>query len=138
MKWHSPAIIALFAFLFTVVSITPGIGLSNDRVVVVKVVLNFFDYLRDGDTPRILNSLTDPILTRRRDLLERNPNYPELLRQAYRDLETVKIGEIHSVNKDTVDVEVSLVTSNDSVQKKRFRLRKKDGLWKISEEIGFL
>ena len=103
----------------------------------IEVVMqDYLEYLRSGDTEGILSLLTDPLLSERRKLLERNSAYSEFLRDTYRgaDMLIRGIKEI-GTNKRAVDVEISFGDQGAPL-KTRLILKREGGLWKISEEIS--
>lgn len=115
------------------------IGLSlqaQEEGEVELAVENYFEYLKRGDTQGVLNLLTDPLLSERRELLEGNTAYPEFLRERYENAYMeVKNTEKIKGNERAIDMEIYLGEQEPPL-KTRFILRKKSGSWKISEEIN--
>ena len=98
-------------------------------------IQNFFGYLKDGDTQSILSLLTEPILSEQRKLLENNSEYPEFLRKIYKNsYMVIKNTEKINRNKRAIDVEIYHGNLEPPLEI-RFILKRKKGLWKISEEI---
>jgi hypothetical protein len=97
---------------------------------------NYFEYLRRGDTESILSLLTDPLLSEKRELLEKNTEYPESLRETYENASMlIKSVKMIDTQRGVADVEIYF-DGQASPLKIRFILKRKDGSWKISEEVS--
>ena len=103
---------------------------------VEAVVESYFECLRSGDTTGILNLITDPLLSERRELLEKNTAYPQFLREMYNNY-YMKIINIRKIKGDkrAADVEVYL-NNGETPLKTRFILQNVNGSWKISDEVN--
>ena len=103
---------------------------------VEAVVESYFECLRSGDTTGILNLITDPLLSERRELLEKNTAYPQFLREMYNN-SYIKIINIRKIKGDkrAADVEVYL-NNGETPLKTRFILQNVNGSWKISDEVN--
>ena len=96
-------------------------------------VQSYFDYLKSGETEGILSCLTDPLLSERRSLLEKNTAYPEFLRDMYKSAYIV----IKNVEEDKGEIEAEIyLNDEDPPLKSRFILKHESGSWLISEEIN--
>lgn len=100
------------------------------------VVESYYGYLRAGDTAGILSLLTEPLLSERRELLEKNTAYPQFLREMYQSsyMEVTDIKKVKG-NRRAVDVEIYLDEGQNPL-KTRFILQIVNGSWKISNEVN--
>ena len=107
-----------------------------DKGEVGAVVESYYRYLRVGDTAGILSLLTEPLLSEKRELLEKNTAYPQFLREMYQSsyMEITKIKKVKG-NKRAVDVEIYLDEVGMPL-KTRFILQIVNGSWKISDEVN--
>lgn len=107
-----------------------------DEGEVEAVVESYYGYLRAGDTAGILSLLTEPLLSERRELLERNTAYPQFLREMYQSsyMEVTDIKKVKG-NRRAVDVEIYLDEGQNPL-KTRFILQIVNGSWKISNEVN--
>ena len=87
-----------------------------------------------GDTEGILNMLTDPILSKKRTLFEKE-SYALFLKKVYGNA-ILYINKIENVttDKSSVDVEIDF-NDGGSPLKTKFILLRDGGIWKISEEV---
>ena len=98
------------------------------------VVLQYFDYLKAGQTDQILEKLTDPILTEKFGALKYNNQYPEYLRKTYREAQ-LNIVDLVPDNKETVTVRTEFLMSPDTPPSPiDFVVILTPGGWKISDE----
>ena len=103
---------------------------------VEAVVESYFEYLRAGDTAGILSLITDPLLSERRELLEKNSSYSEFLRDMYKN-SYIQITNIKNIkgNKKAADVGIYLNEEEIPI-KTRLILQIINGSWKISNEVN--
>ena len=111
-------------------------GAEADEGEVESVVQSYYGYLKLGDTAGVMSLLTDPLLSERRELLEKNSSYPQFLREMY-ESSYMKITEIKKIkgNKRAADVEIYL-NEGQTPLKTRFILQNVNGSWKISNEVN--
>jgi len=107
---------------------------ASDREDIELLMRTFFDHLSSGNTDGILTCLTEPMLHQRKELLEKNPNYPDLLRKVYQDAR-IDLGELKVIDNNTMIISVKITKSNNHIRNTAFLCRKDHGFWKISEEV---
>ena len=100
------------------------------------LVQKYFENLKIGDTSAILNILTDPILSEKRDLLENNPAYSSFLQKIYANSH-IEINNMAATESGKKSVNVAIYFNDQGPpQKARFILKLEDNVWKISEEMN--
>jgi hypothetical protein len=100
-----------------------------------RIILSYFDGLKNGDVQSLKTLLTDPMLSSRRLLLEQNTAYPEHLRNYYQDsdmlLTDVSLTDDSNIQIVTANIFFEGDENNLTIQ---FLLKNTDEGWKISEE----
>ncbi len=122
-----------------VITLFPIQGISDveaKEAEVEAVVEGYFEYLKAGDTAGVLSLIADPLLSERRELLEKNTAYAEFLRDMYKN-SYMKITNIKNIkgNKKAADVEIYL-NEEETPIKTRLILQIINGSWKISNEVN--
>jgi hypothetical protein len=134
MRWINTIIITIFLFgllagnLFAIHSSDE----ENARI----VMESYFSALKSGDTQKILSILTDPLLSTKRDLLEKNTHYSSYLINYYENASMV-IKEIifPKENMSIITTEILFAGDIHSI-KSKFILKYESGTWKIAQEIS--
>jgi hypothetical protein len=124
-------LLPLALMLYVSLGNVPSVNAAGDSIEIT--VQTYFDYLKSGDTEGILSCLTDPLLSERRSLLEKNTAYPDFLRDMYRSAYIV----IKNVEEDKGKIEAEIyLNEHDPPLRSRFILKRPSGAWLISEEIN--
>jgi lysophospholipase L1-like esterase len=111
-----------------------NLSLADGTGEVESLVIDFFEYLKTGDTEGIISSLADPILSNHRRIL-RNPDYQYQLMQTYGGAEVV-VEKTEIINDHMVRTFVKIINGDGSVSKVSFLIEKINDRWKIADEIN--
>jgi hypothetical protein len=100
-----------------------------------SLMVTYFDALKSGDVDMVTTLLTDPILSSKRLLLEKNTAYPEYLRDYYKGsgMTVTDIGRADEGDTREVTVQI-LFEGDENPLLLRFLLKFTDEGWKIAEE----
>lgn len=126
---HIILIFILFMFSFNGLNLH---AFENEEVVPIE---KLFLYLKEGNTTGILNLLTDPLLTEKKEIFENNQSYSNFMINTYEE-SSLSISKIEQLSdlKSAINVEIRFRRGGPPL-KTRFILKKEEGVWKISEEI---
>ena len=133
-KFKIAGLFIVLTFFQVLMVVQSNLSLADDAGEVESLVIEFFEYLKTGDTEAIISSLADPILSNHRRTL-RNPNYPYQLMQAYGGAEVV-VKRTKIINDHTVRTFVKIRKGDGIVSKTSFLIKKIDNRWKIADEIN--
>lgn len=111
------------------------VALANDREAINGLIASFFEALENGDTKGILGSLADPLLSKRKNLLQKNPNYSKILADVYRDVE-ITFGDVVTIRDNEAKVNFKIKLQDGTISQKQFLCKRNNGFWKISDEIN--
>jgi hypothetical protein len=102
---------------------------------VEAIIQDYFSYLKNGDIVGISSLVTYPLYGERKRLLTENSEYPEFLREFYRNA-SMEIKSIRATKQGrrAVDVEIYFSDQGPPLET-TFVLKKIQNSWKISEEI---
>jgi hypothetical protein len=132
-KFKMAGLFIALTFFQVLMVVQSNLALADDTGEVESLVIEFFEYLKTGDTEAIISSLTDPILSNHRRTL-RNPNYPYQLMQAYGGAEVV-VKKTKIINDYMVQIFVKIRNGDGSVSKTSVLIKKINDRWKIADEI---
>ncbi len=132
-KFKIAGLFIALTFFQVLMVVQSNLSLADDTGEVESLVIEFFEYLKTGDTEAIISSLADPILSNSRRTL-RNPNYPYQLMQAYGGAEVV-VKKTKIINDYTVRTFVKIRNGDGIVSKTSFLIKKINDRWKIADEI---
>ena len=94
----------------------------------------FFNYLKNGDNAGLLNVLTDPYLSEKKDLFK-SEAYRNHLRKIYKNAYMI-ITNVESSIPDERIVDVDIYFENEGIPlRTRFLLKRITDSWKVAEEI---
>ena len=123
-------------YAFTALLIAPPADAQSrqNAAPVVQTVESFFSYLKNGSRVQILEILTEPLHTERKELLSRNTRYADFLKKTYKDA-SMQILKIERIDPTTtrVDVEIKL-KADEPASPTSYFLKLVGRTWKISEE----
>ncbi|MGB3209605.1 MAG: hypothetical protein WBB19_02760 [Desulforhopalus sp.] len=134
MKGKIYYIFIMFVVIFQFASVSGNDAKASESGDVRSVVIEFLHYLKNGNTDGVLSLITDPMLSERKVVLGRNPNYPVMLMDAYKktDFQIMSVEKLDNLHYSVV---VDSIVGDEIVKKTEFICQKDDDSWKISEEI---
>ena len=133
-KFKIAGLFIVLTFFQVLMVIQSNLSLADDTGEVESLVIDFFEYLKTGDTEGIISSLADPLVSDYGRTL-RNPNYPYQLMQAYGGADVV-VKRTEIINDHTVRTFVKIRKGDGSVSKASFLIKKINDRWKIADEIN--
>lgn len=106
-----------------------------EEPVVMTTVLPFLQALQAGDVNRIESFMDGKLLRDNRILLRKNKNYPEFLRNLYKDA-VFHVAEVKKSQDDfLVNIAVTYPDSNSNHINIRIKQVDSSGAWKIVEQL---
>lgn len=108
---------------------------STGSVPVEGAVTTYFNALQTGDVNQLKKMIAEPLLSKKRLLLEKNTAYPEHLRNYYQDAQ-LKISDIIRIDDNTRTADVTIIFTGDANPLKLRIMLKYSGIeWKITDEF---
>lgn len=119
-------IITLFLVMIPFLSASEGYTIDYD---LQMTVTKLFNSLKEGDVNVLSSLLSESYLKHRQNLLK-NPNYPDFLRNLYKDTE-FKIVNVKSVSTNRVTVEIEIIKKGQKFSEAHFDFINHMGKWKL-------
>ena len=104
-----------------------------DKTEAQQVLNDYFIYLSNGDTVKILSLLTGPFLKKRERLLRYNPTYGTFLKEKYEYAQFSIIGQ-RFIDNSKMTFDVQIVLSGQDILKRKFVIVEDVGILKIYSE----
>lgn len=135
MKTIKILLIACSMVTFGIIAPTTGDCTDINDSEAERFMTDYFSALQSGDVETILTMLTDPLLSSRRLLLEKNTAYPAFLRKTYADA-TFDMDGILSPNQDVYIVDFKIFFSDaTNPSRSEIYLKRGDSGLKIFNEV---